>query len=89
MRPRNIVVIVLVVLLIIMTLQLINPANTTMVFNTIPKNNVLFAALAAAFILGFVVGYPRRKNKFRHIDNDSDEYGDSDTLSEEDRRYIE
>jgi uncharacterized integral membrane protein len=89
MRPRTIVMIILVVLLTIMILQLVYTANFTIIFSDIPKTDIIIAALVVAFILGYMVGYPGRQKKFKHIHHDADEYDNADTLSEEDRRYID
>lgn len=81
--------VILIVLLTMMILQIVYTANVTMVFSDIPKTDMVFAALVVAFILGYMVGYPGRHKKFRHIHHDVDEYDNADTLSEEDRRYID
>ncbi len=89
MRPRTVVMVILVVLLTMMILQIVYTANVTIIFSDIPKTDMMLAALVVAFILGYLVGYPGRKKKFSHIHHDVDEYDNADTLSEEDRRYID
>jgi len=89
MRPKIIIMMILLVMLTIMILQIVYSANATTVFGGISKTNMIIAALIVSFILGYMTGYPSRQKRLRHIHHDSDEYEDSDTLSEEDRRYIE
>jgi hypothetical protein len=81
--------IILVVLLAIMILQIVYTANVTMVFNDIPKSDMIIAAVIVAFILGYMVGRPGHHKRFKHIHHNADEYDNADTLSEEDRRYID
>ena len=89
MRPRTIVMIILVVLLTMMILQIVYTANVTIIFSDIPKTDMVIAAVVLAFILGYMVGYPGRQKKFKHIHHDANDYDNADTLSDEDRRYIE
>lgn len=86
MRPKTIIMIIIAILLAATLGALTSTTNAT-VFG-IPKTNMTIADVVLAFILGYMMGRPGRRSKLRYIPDDG-EHTSTDTLSEEDRRYIE
>lgn len=81
--------IIIVILLAVTLFALTRADNATgTTIAGIAKTNMLIADVVLAFILGYMTGRPGRRNRLRYIP-DEDDHTESDTLSEEDRRYIE
>ena len=89
MRPKTIIMLLMVILLTMMLLQIVYSANVTMIFTDVSKTNMILAAIVIAFILGYMIGHPGSRKKFRHFHHDNPDDAHPDTLSEEDRRYID
>jgi hypothetical protein len=77
---------IIIVVVLAATLSALTSSSNATVFG-IPKNNIIIADVALAFILGYMLGRPGRQSRLKHIPEDN-EHTNSDTLSEEDRNYI-
>lgn len=91
MRIKTMVIILITVLLTVVLMQNTEEVKFTFLFSTfyLPKLVMLTAVSVVAFILGILVGRPK---KVRSISGDfaDDDYSKdkTDTLSDEDRDYI-
>ena len=90
MRIRTIVVIVITMLLTIVLMQNTGQVRFTLLFADvyISKLVVLTGFSVVAFILGVLVGRPKRSKYNIGAYHDELHKDDSDTLSDEDREYI-
>jgi hypothetical protein len=88
MRPKTIIMLIMAVLLAIMLFQLTYASDTTRVFAGIPEKDMIYAAIAITFILGYMTGRPRKQRALGHFNHDNADSMHTDTLSDEDREYI-
>lgn len=95
MRIKTMVVIFITVLLTVVLMQNTEPVKFTFLFSTfyIPKLVMLTAVSVVAFILGVLVGRPKRVKKLGNDLHDespdlNNKNGSTNTLSSEDRDYI-
>jgi uncharacterized integral membrane protein len=91
MRIKTMVIILITVLLTVVLMQNTEPVKFTILFGNfyISKLMALLCFSAVAFILGVLVGRPKKVKTLGGGFNDGDYDGDkSDTLSDEDRDYI-
>jgi uncharacterized integral membrane protein len=91
MRITTMFIIVITVLLTIVLMQNTEPVKFTILFGTfyISKLMALLSFSAVAFVLGILVGRPKKARSIATDDNDDDYTDDkTDTLSDEDRDYI-
>ena len=95
MRIKTMVVIFITVLLTVVLMQNTEPVKFTFLFSTfyMPKLVMLTAVSVVAFILGVLVGRPKRVRKLGgdfHDENNEPISNNAkpDTLSDEDRDYI-
>lgn len=91
MRITTILIIIITVLLTVILMQNTEPVRFTILFGTfyISKLAALLTFGVVAFILGVLVGRPKKArsiagNDPQYRENDDDD----DTLSDEDREYI-
>lgn len=91
MRITTILIIIITVLLTVVLMQNTDAVPFTILFVNVSmsKLTVMAATGLTGFILGYLVGRPKRARniapEYREDNYDDD---DSDTLSEEDRKYI-
>ena len=91
MRITTMLIIVITILLTIVLMQNTDPVRFTILFSDVRMSKLAAMATTAAvgFVLGYLVGRPKRARQiapnYREEDLADD---DPDTLSEEDRRYI-
>ena len=91
MRITTMLIIFITILLTVVLMQNTDPVRFTILFADVrlSKLTVMAATAAIGFILGYMVGRPKRARQiapdYREDDIDED---NPDTLSEEDRRYI-
>jgi len=91
MRITTMLIIVITILLTIVLMQNTDPVRFTILFSDVRMSKLAAMATTAAvgFVLGYLVGRPKRARQiapnYREEDLEDD---DPDTLSEEDRRYI-
>ena len=91
MRLKTMIIIVITILLTVVLMQNTESVKFTFLFGTVYLSKLVALATVAivAFILGVLVGRPK---KVRSISGDyhNDDYDDDkhDTLSDEDREYI-
>ncbi|PJJ84412.1 LapA family protein [Mucilaginibacter auburnensis] len=91
MRITTILIIVITILLTVVLMQNTDPVRFTILFTDVrmSKLTAMAATGVVGFILGYMVGRPKRARQiapdYREYDNEDD---GPDTLSEEDRRYI-
>ncbi|SFS38370.1 hypothetical protein [Mucilaginibacter polytrichastri] len=94
MRISTILIIVVTVLLTIVIMQNTDQVKFTILFTDVfmPKVVMLTLFSVVAFILGILVGRPRKVKRIADYDYDKDEGSDirppAGTLSDEDRDYI-
>lgn len=91
MRIKTMVIILITVLLTVVLMQNTEQVKFNFLFSTfyMPKLVMLTAVSAVAFILGLLVGRPKKVRSISGGFNDGDYDKDkSDTLSDEDRDYI-
>jgi uncharacterized integral membrane protein len=91
MRITTMLIIVISVLLTIVLMQNTEPVKFTILFGTfyISKLTALLSFSVVAFILGVLVGRPKKARSIATDDNDEDYTNNKpDTLSDEDREYI-
>lgn len=91
MRITTIIIILITVLLTIVLMQNTEPVRFTILFGTfyISKLMALLSFAVVAFILGVLVGRPKKARAIGGgypADNNDDD--DTNTLSDEDREYI-
>jgi uncharacterized integral membrane protein len=91
MRIKTIIIIVLTILITVVLMQNTGPVTFTILFSDVHVSKLVVLAIIAlfAFILGILVGRPRRT---KYISNDfpekNENYENPNTLSDEDREYI-
>jgi membrane-associated PAP2 superfamily phosphatase len=89
MRPKTIIILILILLITMVILQFIYNANFTMLITDVPKWEMICIVAVLSFILGILIGRPGRSSVTRNSSSDdSDEPDNSNTLSDEDRKYI-
>jgi len=91
MRIKTMVIILITVLLTVVLMQNTEPVKFTILFGTfyISKLMALASFAVVAFILGVLVGRPKKVKTLGGGFNDGDYDGNEpDTLSDEDRDYI-
>ena len=91
MRLKTIIVIVITILLTIVLMQNTEPVKFTLLFTTVymPKLVLTTAFSVVAFILGVLVGRPKKAKYDIGAYHDSiHKKNDDGTLSDEDRDYI-
>lgn len=91
MRITTIFIIAITILLTIVLMQNTEPVKFTILFGTfyISKLAALLSFSVVTFILGILVGRPKKARSIANNDNDDDYTNDKfDTLSDEDREYI-
>lgn len=86
------IIVLIAIIFTIVLMQNTGPITFHFLWMTIPTSKlVLFTLIAfVAFILGLLVSRPKKANRFNGIDAaDGDfEKGETGTLSEEDRNYL-
>ena len=91
MRITTVIALLITVLLTVVIMQNNQPVSWTFLFMDfyVPKLVMLTAVSVSAFLLGLLVGLPsrRRYNNKTNVSAD-DKQHNTDTLSEEDRNYI-
>jgi uncharacterized integral membrane protein len=91
MRIKTIIILAIGVLLTIVFTQNLEQVRFTVLFSTmyVSKITMLLIVGVTTFILGYLVGRPGR-SKYNHIGYDEDEATNSksNTLSDEDKDYI-
>ncbi len=91
MRITTMLIIIITVLLTVVLMQNTDPVRFTILFSDVrmSKLTVMAATGVVGFILGYMVGRPKRARQiapdYREHNSEDD---DTDTLSEEDRKYI-
>jgi len=84
-------IIIITILLTIVLMQNTDPVRFTILFSDVRMSKLTAMATTAivGFVLGYLVGRPKKAREIapQYREGDYDEDG-SDTLSEEDRRYI-
>ncbi len=91
MRITTMLIIIITILLTIVLMQNTDPVRFTILFTDVRMSKLSAMATTAVvgFILGYMVGRPKRAREiapqYREDDKDDDDF---DTLSEEDRKYI-
>jgi uncharacterized integral membrane protein len=91
MRIKTMIIILITVLLTVVLMQNTEPVKFTILFGTfyISKLMALASFAVVAFILGVLVGRPKKVKTLGGGFNDGDYDGkEPDTLSDEDRDYI-
>ena len=91
MRITTMLIIVITILLTIVLMQNTDPVRFTILFSDVRMSKLAAMATTAAvgFVLGYLVGRPKRARQIApNYREDDIEDDDPDTLSEEDRRYI-
>ncbi|MFD0748801.1 hypothetical protein ACFQZS_01520 [Mucilaginibacter calamicampi] len=91
MRITTMLIIVITVLLTIVLMQNTDPVRFTILFSDVrmSKLTAMAATAVVGFVLGYLVGRPKRAREIAPQYREDDEEGDGfDTLSEEDRKYI-
>ena len=91
MRTTTMLIIFITILLTVVLMQNTNAVTFTILFTDVrlSKLTVMASTTAVGFVLGYMVGRPKRARYIapEYRENDTDD-NDSDTLSEEDRKYI-
>lgn len=91
MRITTMLIIIITILLTVVLMQNTDTVRFTILFSDVRMSKLTAMATTAlvGFVLGYMVGRPKRARQiapdYREDDIDKD---NSDTLSEEDRRYI-
>ena len=91
MRITTILIIVVTVLLTVVLMQNTDPVRFTILFADVrmSKLTVMAATAFVGFILGYMVGRPKKaRNIAPHYHEGDHDEDNPDTLSEEDRKYI-
>ena len=90
MSIKTIIIVVITVLLTIVLMQNTDPVKFTLLFTDIMISKLVVMAIVAlvGFILGILVGRPKKKKYDIGGYHDSIHKDDPDTLSDEDREYI-
>ncbi|HEY0244896.1 MAG TPA: hypothetical protein VGC01_04980 [Mucilaginibacter sp.] len=90
MSIKTIIIIIITVLLTIVLMQNTDAVKFTLLFTTvyISKLVMMTAVSVVAFILGILVGRPKKAKYDIGGYHDNIHKGDADTLSDEDREYI-
>jgi uncharacterized integral membrane protein len=90
MSIKTIIIIIITVLLTIVLMQNTDSVKFTLLFTSayIPKLVVMTAVSVVAFILGVLVGRPKKAKYDIGGYHDNIHKDDPDTLSDEDREYI-
>lgn len=99
MRIKTIFIIVITILLTIILMQNADPVQFKVLFFETTTSKLLMMAIVAlaGFIIGYLVGRPKRTRFTKEFDHGYDEQEDNDgtsrrgnnnTLSDEDRDYI-
>ncbi len=90
MRITTMIIIVITILLTIVLMQNTEPVKFTILFGTfyVSKLMALLSFAVVAFILGVLVGRPKKAKYDIGGYHDSIHKNDPDTLSDEDRDYI-
>jgi ABC-type uncharacterized transport system fused permease/ATPase subunit len=91
MRIKTIIIIVITILLTVVIMQNSQKVKFTVLFSDFYISNLLMLLVVAiaAFILGWLVGRPKKPIKLGSDDSGSDlNKNDHNTLSSEDREYI-
>jgi uncharacterized integral membrane protein len=87
MRIKTIVIIIITILLTIVLMQNTGRVNFDFLWATfwMSKLVMLFFVAAISFVLGVLVGRPKR---VKRLGGDYTDKGNSNTLSDEDKEYI-
>jgi uncharacterized integral membrane protein len=91
MRIKTIIIILITILLTVVLMQNKGTVRFTFLFMDFYVSKLVMLAIVSgiAFVLGYLVGRPKRIKRLGGEFSDTDlEKGESNTLSDEDREYI-